>query len=77
MTTGYEGLLSSTAVSVKKAQFKMEDRIFSGSSVSGECQLVNVQLFDICSIHPELAVLDVDPVHNCCMQGTYTYSRRS
>ncbi|GLC42139.1 hypothetical protein PLESTB_000634900 [Pleodorina starrii] len=32
---GYEGLLSSTAVSSKKAQFRPEDRIFSGSSTTG------------------------------------------
>ncbi|KXZ53900.1 hypothetical protein GPECTOR_6g818 [Gonium pectorale] len=32
---GYEGLLSSTAVNTKKARFGPEDRIFSGSSVSG------------------------------------------
>lgn len=34
--TGYEGLLSSQAVSAKKAQFKPEDRIFSASSVTGQ-----------------------------------------
>mmetsp|Transcript_2168 Transcript_2168/g.3533 ORF Transcript_2168/g.3533 Transcript_2168/m.3533 type:complete len:128 (-) Transcript_2168:464-847(-) len=33
---GYEGLLSSTSVSAKKAQFKAEDRVFSGSSVTGQ-----------------------------------------
>lgn len=30
---GYEGLMSATQVSAKKAQFRPEDRIFSGSSV--------------------------------------------
>ncbi|GLI71387.1 hypothetical protein VaNZ11_016580, partial [Volvox africanus] len=35
LKVGYEGLLSSTAVSAKKAQFRPEDRIFSGSSTTG------------------------------------------
>lgn len=32
---GYDGLMSSTQVSAKKAQFRPEDRIFSGSSGTG------------------------------------------
>mmetsp|Transcript_24653 Transcript_24653/g.53831 ORF Transcript_24653/g.53831 Transcript_24653/m.53831 type:complete len:128 (+) Transcript_24653:45-428(+) len=32
---GYEGLLSTVAVSAKKSQFRAEDRIFSNSSVTG------------------------------------------
>ncbi|EFJ45578.1 hypothetical protein VOLCADRAFT_105866 [Volvox carteri f. nagariensis] len=35
LKVGYDGLLSSTAVSAKKAQFRHEDRIFSGSSTTG------------------------------------------
>ncbi|GFH06142.1 uncharacterized protein HaLaN_00721, partial [Haematococcus lacustris] len=34
----YEGLLSSSTMNAKKAQLKAEDRIFSGSSVSGPMQ---------------------------------------
>lgn len=32
--TGYDGLLSSASVNSKKAQWKPEDRIFSGSSAT-------------------------------------------
>ncbi|KAL6757082.1 histone acetyltransferase subunit NuA4-domain-containing protein [Haematococcus lacustris] len=35
---GYEGLLSSSTMNAKKAQLKAEDRISSGSSVSGPVQ---------------------------------------
>jgi hypothetical protein len=35
LCAGYEGLLSSTAVSAKKAAFKEADRIFSLSSATG------------------------------------------
>ncbi len=38
---GYEGLLSSAPISVKKAAFKPEDRIFSSSSVTGHAHMTS------------------------------------